>query len=85
MVDVNDGGQVREILVKPQQTDLTHSWCIAVWAPKVTRFMHEHLAAIKELSEEQPELFLGEVMQAAMRKGLRLEGVKVSDEPFLDV
>ena len=44
MVDTDSQGRVREIVIKPKQTDLRYTWVIAVWTPVFTRFMHDYLA-----------------------------------------
>ncbi len=85
MVEVDDDGHVRRIIVKPGQTDLHYSWGVAVWAPPFTDFMHEFLAAHQRTAAEEPELFVGDVVQAAIDKGLYVIGVQVSQRPFLDI
>jgi glucose-1-phosphate thymidylyltransferase len=85
MVDLDKAGQVKQIIIKPQETKLRYTWGIAVWTPGFTRFMHEYLASIRESAEEQSELFLGEVFNAAIQEGLRVEGVLISDKPYLDI
>ncbi len=85
MVDLDDHGRVRRIVIKPRQTDLTHTWTIAVWTPVFTRYMHEFLAVSKESAPESPELFVGDVIQAAVDDGMKVEGVLVSDAPYVDI
>ncbi|MEP0889826.1 MULTISPECIES: sugar phosphate nucleotidyltransferase [unclassified Leptolyngbya] len=43
MVDFDEAGRVRSIIEKPEQSDSCYSWCIAVWTPAFTEFMHEYL------------------------------------------
>ena len=85
MVDISDGGQIREIIIKPEETNLQHTWGIAVWRPTFTDFMHNYLLESKESAATQPELHMGDVFQAAISKGLMIEGLKVSDKPFIDI
>ena len=85
MVDLDDAGRVRRIVIKAQETQLTHSWSIAVWTPVFTRFMHEYLASRRDSAAGQPELFVGDVLQAAIDEGLHVEGVHVSDRPYTDI
>lgn len=82
MVDFDDKGRVRRIVIKPHKTRLVFSWIIAVWTPVFTRFMHDYLATI---SEPASELFLWDVLQAALRDGLLIDAVPLSDAPFLDI
>jgi glucose-1-phosphate thymidylyltransferase len=85
MVNLDDAGRVRQIVIKPRQTRLCYSWTIAVWTPAFTRFMHEYLAVAQGSAAGRPELFVGDVVQAAIHDGLRVEAVQVSGEPFVDI
>jgi glucose-1-phosphate thymidylyltransferase len=85
MVDSDSDGKVCRIVIKPRQTKLRHTWGIAVWTPVFTHFMHEYLAAARKSAPHKPELFVGDIVQAAIGDGLRVEAVYVSDEPFLDI
>ena len=85
MVDIGDGGQIREIIIKPDETNLQHTWGISVWRPTFTDFMHNYLLESKESAATQTELHMGDVFQAAISKGLMIEGLKVSDKPFIDI
>jgi len=94
MVDLDDEGQVRRIAIKPLQTHLRYTWFIAVWTPVFTRFMHEYLAAILYENDhdgapdhviEQRELYLGDVIQAAIDRGLQVESVTFPDGTYVDI
>jgi glucose-1-phosphate thymidylyltransferase len=84
MVDVDENRRVREIVIKPQSTELRYSWDIALWTPAFTEFLHSHLAS-SDLATTASELSVGHVIQAAIRAGLRVQGLPVSEEPYLDV
>jgi glucose-1-phosphate thymidylyltransferase len=85
MVDLGDGGCVREIVIQPQQTDLCYSWDIAVWTPTFTEFLHEYLRIHRTSAPMSPELSVGNVIQTAIGQKLRVEGVPVSNDPYLDI
>jgi glucose-1-phosphate thymidylyltransferase len=93
MVDMRDDGRIRQIVIKPDQTDLRHTWGIAVWTPVFTRFMHEYLAEIQNRdkvdkynnSPKLPELFVGDVIQAAIEHNLHVDGVLFPDDTCLDI
>jgi len=93
MVDLDDNGRVRRIVIKPAQTDLCYTWIIAVWTPVFTRFMHEYLAAVPRVGPdnsgnhvpEQRELYVGDVIQAAIRNGLQVQAVLFPDNTCLDI
>lgn len=85
MLDLTHDGRVREIIIKPRGTHLHFTWGIAVWGPTFTLFMHEYLANAKDQGAPQSELFMGEVIQASIHEGLKVEAVQVSENPFLDI
>jgi len=85
MVQIGEEGRVRQIVIKPERTNLRYTWGIAVWSPAFTHFMHNYLLQSKDSAVIQPELHMGDVFQAAISKGLMIEGLKVSDKPFIDI
>jgi glucose-1-phosphate thymidylyltransferase len=93
MVDMGDDGQIRQIIIKPDQTDLRHTWGIAIWTPVFTRFMHEYISHIQNTSKvgkfnshsEQRELFVGDVIQAAIENNLHVDGILFPDDTCLDI
>jgi len=85
VVDIDHNGRVNRVLSKPAQTTLTQTWGIAVWAPSFTTFLHHYLMHLPVPIKDQAELSIGEVIQAGITEGLTVEGVFVSNEPFLDI
>lgn len=94
MVDFDATGRVRLIIEKPLQSNLLYMWGIAVWTPAFTQFMHEYLIAIKAGSvrssagshlEQKLELPIGDVIQAAISNGLRVEAEVFPDGTYLDI
>jgi glucose-1-phosphate thymidylyltransferase len=94
MVALDDDGRVNQIVIKPAQTSLRYTWIIAVWTPTFTQFMHEYLLAAQTDSiqtgtthglSEQKELFVGDVIQAAIEAGLQVEKVFFPDGFYLDI
>lgn len=94
MVDVDHVGRVRSIQRNPRHTHLRYTWIIAAWTPVFTRFMHEHLAAGQKRHDRanatyngqgHDELFIGDVMQAAIPHGLQVEAVEFPDGTYLDI
>ena len=94
MVDVDADGRIREIQIKPDRTDLKFTWIFAVWTSVFTDFMHEYIltcgrqihkirASLK--GEDQHEMFIGDVVQAAIDNGLLVESVIFSDGSYLDI
>jgi glucose-1-phosphate thymidylyltransferase len=85
MVNVNSEGRVEQLIIRPSQSLLRYTWGIAVWRPSFTRFLHDHLLDRKVPAPEGPELCMGDVFEAAIRSGLRIDGVAVSSEPYVDI
>jgi glucose-1-phosphate thymidylyltransferase len=94
MVDVNVNGRIRGIQIKPNRTDLKFTWIFAVWTSVFTDFMHEYIltcagqihkirASLK--GEDQHEMFIGDVVQAAIDNGLLVQSVIFSDGRYLDI
>lgn len=82
MVNFNESGEVVHIEIKPRTTDLTWMWGVAVWSPVFTKFMHNWLHQKQTMEKE---LFVGDVIQAAIKNGLEVKSTCVADEPFIDV
>jgi len=85
MIDIDDEGKVSQIITKPHHTNLRNTWGVAVWAPTFTNFLHEFLTVHRKTAIGAPELFVGNVIQAAIEQGLSVYGVQVSDQPYLDI
>ena len=94
MVDLSADGQIRKVEIKPVQTHLSYTWIIAVWTPKFTRFMHEYVLSRQGTkikykagvnTEKQKEIFLGDVIQAAIQNDLRIDKVFFDDGDYLDI
>ena len=92
MVDFDSLGRVRQIIEKPAQSNLRYSWCAAVWQPTFTQFMHQYLVAIEEkrshnnsVELQRQEIPIGDVIQAAIDNGLRVEAEVFDAAPYLDI
>ena len=85
MVIMGEDGLIERIVIKAQGSDLRYFWGIAVWTPIFSNFMHQYLAESKEKAIHQRELFVGDVLNKAIEQGIRVEGVIISDRPFLDI
>lgn len=71
-----------------------YAWVIAVWTEVFIQFMHNYLSAIQETRKhgndgnnvsKQRELFVGEVIQAAINNNLKVEDVIFPDFSCLDI
>jgi len=94
MVDLDARGQVRDILIKPNQSSLAYTWITAVWTPVFTKFMHDQITVIKKTKEHSDlsdneshnqELFVGDVIRAAIRSRLLVEAAVFPKGFYLDI
>ena len=84
VVAVAGSGRIEQIVVKPAHTTLRQTWGIAVWTPTFTQFLHDRLSQAPAPGEGT-ELHVGNLIQAAIEAGMRVEGLVVSGRPFLDI
>lgn len=95
MVDCEEGGCVRDIVMKPASTNLSHGWCCAVWTPRFSTFLHDFLRAdetkrnlgrlANTTNDPGGDLAVGVVLQAALKAGLVMQSVKFPGERSLDI
>jgi glucose-1-phosphate thymidylyltransferase len=85
MVEVDESGRVKSITIKPRHTNLHYTWGLAVWTPTFSEFLHAAAGDSRAASAGKPEMFVGDVIQAAINKGLHVDSVHVSDRPFIDI
>ena len=95
MLDIDSGGQVRAIVLKPSSTDLRYTWLCAVWTPLFTECMREFVASelpvedhekIRRRSmDAQGDLPVGAVIAAAIERGLRIAGIAFPGESYIDI
>ncbi|MDD1745018.1 MAG: hypothetical protein LUQ20_04310 [Candidatus Methanoperedens sp.] len=88
MIDFDDSGRIRSIQIKPAKTHLIYTWQIAVWTPRFTRFMHDCISdqqRIFENNRDIEELFVGDVIQAAIRDNMKIDTAIFKDGNCLDI
>jgi len=98
MVDLVDhntsSGRVERIVIKPERSDLIHTWGVAVWRPEFSGYMHDYLAGARETpgilarlerEAQKSELYMGDIIQSAIRSGIRTDAIVVSEQPYLDI
>ncbi|MGH7233477.1 MAG: nucleotidyltransferase family protein [Nitrospiraceae bacterium] len=90
MVEVDEGGRVHAMVLKPTQTHLRYAWIFALWTPLFTSYLHEFLQKRREGDDNSnasnhEELSVGHVIQAAIREGVRAHAVRFSDHTYLDI
>lgn len=95
MVDCDNEGWIREIVMKPASTTLTFGWCFAVWTPVFSEFLHRVLRADETTRKMEQlantandpggDLAVGVVFQQALKAGLRIQSVTFPHDRYLDI
>lgn len=94
MVDIDRNGSIRDMVLKPVRTQLRYAWLCGVWTPVFTEFLHRFVASYysgkvrrsgSRKIDAQGDLPVGAVLQAAIRQGIRAEGVTFPDETYIDI
>lgn len=81
MVSCRTSGELDHIDIKPLTTSLTQTWGIAVWNSTFSDFLNTFVA---EHNSER-EIFVGDVVTAAQRSGLRVWTLPVAKQPYIDI
>lgn len=91
MVDFDEMGKLQDIIIKPDRSDLTFTWIMAVWKASFSKFLHDYLdqyskekLAEFETEERNSELHIGDIFREAIRKGLETSYIKF-DGSYLDI
>ena len=88
LVRTDYSGKVSEVEVKPDRTELTHTWLTAAWSPDFTDFLHAHaqqILADVPTDTVPEELYMGNVFQAALARGMSIESVTFPEVRYIDI
>lgn len=94
MVNVGSDGKVQELFVRSPPSSLTFTWLCGIWTPVFTRFMHDYLQEYRHEKmfqvekvdqSEGEEITVGVILQAAIKKGLEVNGVMFPNGKYIDV
>lgn len=83
MVATDDTGAVTDIVIKPTETTLKHSWVLAVWRPRFSAWLREHLHALE--NSQSGELYVGHALQAVMAEGWEVQSLYFEGAKLLDI
>lgn len=92
MIEFN-GDKITDIVIKEDRPDLIYGWSNAVWGPAFTEFLHEYLAARVASNDftatasdgTSRELYVGDVIRAAIQKGYKVEYVTFENGTAIDL
>ena len=87
MVRCARSGRVESILVKPATvpSGYERAWINAVWRPRFGDFLHENLERlVRRRADKSRELYIGDVIRAAVDDGMAAYGTPISEHACLD-
>lgn len=82
MVEVDAEDRVKAVVPKPSRTSLELTWMLAVWGPTFSDYLHERVVAKPDTATE---LYVGDVLQAAIDDGLDISGEVIADGRYRDI
>jgi glucose-1-phosphate thymidylyltransferase len=91
LVELGKSGMVQRIAPRPHKGTAGYTWCIAVWAPSFSQFLHRFIGDELETRQDveafkcKDEIDLGTVFQAAIDRGLSVEHVQFKEGFCLDI
>jgi glucose-1-phosphate thymidylyltransferase len=85
LVDVDDKGAVRDLIIGTLDDRFSYSWAAALWTPVFTRFLHNYTEQHNREAARLEEPSLGQAIRVSIKTGLRVEAVVISEEPYLDI
>lgn len=84
MVDFDESGLITAHVDKPLRTSLTWMWGVAVWEPAFSALIQES-CSFHQREGRNRELVLGDVIDVALERGLRVYGHPFTDGRYIDV
>lgn len=84
-VEFKNNGDVVDIILGPRESRLRYSWAIALWKPRFTQFLHDYVRDHRTPEVQNLELSAGHAIGAAIKAGLRVDSVILSERPYLDI
>lgn len=86
MVALDADGRPQDIIIKPTTTTLTDTWVCAAWTPTFSAYLHDAVTtAASTWDHDRQEMYVGHVLQAAIRDGLHVDAVRFPDGRCTDL
>ena len=94
MIEFDNRGKIKDIIIKQDRPDLKYGWTIALWNTTFWDFMHEYIQdVIKNNGKEDlkteglllRELYPGDIFLEAIKNGMNAEAVIFEDGTSIDI
>jgi glucose-1-phosphate thymidylyltransferase len=78
MVELDAGGNVRQVVDKPRTTTLTAMWGCIIWRPAFTEYLHHSV-------EQKGNADFAQILNGAISSGMRFRGYLVQGGSYADL
>lgn len=86
MVDVDEQGRARDIVIKDPDCSYAWTWSLAIWRPTVTELLGRWVAErMATFDPGATELYVGDVFRSVLEAGLEIRSLAFDDGRFRDV
>jgi glucose-1-phosphate thymidylyltransferase len=89
MIEFDNIGKIKDIVIKQDRPDLKYGWTIALWNTTFWEFMHEYLEELikdgNNYKIKTRELYPGDIFSSAIKKGMKAEAVVFKDGISTDI
>jgi glucose-1-phosphate thymidylyltransferase len=82
MVELDAEGGIVRLVIKQPDRGLRYTWSIAVWSPAFTEYLHR---CARRDHDPEAEIYVGDVIQAAIRDGLTVRAEVFPDGANIDL
>jgi glucose-1-phosphate thymidylyltransferase len=82
MIEFDDRGKIRDIVIKQNRPDLRYSWFIALWRPSFTLYMKDYLShwliknphgKVSLPNGSSREIYVGDIIRDSIAGGLNMD------------
>jgi glucose-1-phosphate thymidylyltransferase len=94
MIELDEQGKIRDIVIKQNMPDLKLSWFVALWRPSFSLFMKDQLNLVLSRDKEgriaMPdgtfrELYVGDIIREAIASGMKTDYLLFGDGYYRDM
>ncbi len=94
MIELDEKGKIKDIVIKQNRPDLKHSWFAALWRPAFTVFMKDQLNGVLSQNKEgrikmsdgtSRELYMGDIIREAIVSGMKTDYLLFRDGYYKDM
>jgi len=94
MVEFNQNGKIKDIIIKPLKTELKYGWSVAVWSPVFTEFLEQKVHFLLKENEKERiemegqlkrEIYPGDIFREFIQAGNKTDYVTFEEGKCIDL